>query len=230
MADRNALHCGNCLSLSQHSHRHVRCARISVRAGISQTGFLPYLSCSAELSGDRVLEDCPEWRQGPKLIAFISGPPCPQRTTSLRPRSHGRATRCHRPAADSVDASEEQLIGFWLHGKSPNTIRAYRQDITAFRAFIGKPIRLAYLGDLQRYTDALIGSPASCAWRLQAVKPLLSLAARMGFTRFNIGAAIRPPRPDERLAENAVGTRIAARPPHRSRRAQLTHRALTSSE
>jgi hypothetical protein len=51
------------------------------------------------------------------------------------------------------DATEEQLIGLWLHGKSPNTIRAYRRDIAAFRAFIGKPIRLAYLGDLQRYAD-----------------------------------------------------------------------------
>jgi hypothetical protein len=48
------------------------------------------------------------------------------------------------------DATEEQLIELWLHGKSPNTIRAYDQDIAAFRAFIGKPIRLTYLGDLAR--------------------------------------------------------------------------------
>lgn len=52
------------------------------------------------------------------------------------------------------DTTEEQLIRLWLHGKTENTIRAYRQDIAAFRAFIGKPIRLAYLGDLQRYVDA----------------------------------------------------------------------------
>jgi hypothetical protein len=71
------------------------------------------------------------------------------------------------------DATEEQLIGLWLHGKSANTIRAYRRDIAAFRAFIGKPIRLSYLGDLQRYADALAGSPASCARRLLVVKSLL---------------------------------------------------------
>jgi integrase/recombinase XerD len=65
------------------------------------------------------------------------------------------------PTPIPPDATEEQLIGLWLHGKSPNTIRAYRRDIAAFRAFIGKPIRLAYLGDLQRYADALGGSPAS---------------------------------------------------------------------
>jgi len=111
------------------------------------------------------------------------------------------------PTPIPADATEEQLIALWLHGKSPNTIRAYRRDIAAFRAFIGKPIRLAYLGDLQRYADALAGSPASCARRLLVVKSLLSFAARMGFTPFNIGAAIRPPRPDDRLAERILDER-----------------------
>jgi integrase/recombinase XerD len=111
------------------------------------------------------------------------------------------------PTPIPPDATEEQLIGLWLHGKSANTVRAYRRDIAAFRAFIGKPIRLAYLGDLQRYADALAGSPASCARRLLVVKSLLSFASRMGFTPFNIGAAIRPPRPDDRLAERILDER-----------------------
>jgi hypothetical protein len=42
------------------------------------------------------------------------------------------------PTPIPPDATEEQLIGLWLHGKSPNTIWAYRRDIAAFRAFIGK--------------------------------------------------------------------------------------------
>ena len=33
------------------------------------------------------------------------------------------------PTPIPPDATEEQLIGLWLHGKSPNTIRAYRRDI-----------------------------------------------------------------------------------------------------
>jgi integrase/recombinase XerD len=108
------------------------------------------------------------------------------------------------PTPIPPDATEEQLIELWLHGKSPNTIRAYRRDIAAFRAFIGKPIRLAYLGDLQRYADALTGSPASSARRLLVVKSLLSFAARMGFTSFNIGAAIRPPRLSNRRLQATV--------------------------
>jgi hypothetical protein len=42
------------------------------------------------------------------------------------------------PTPIPPDATEEQLIGLWLHGKSGNTIRAYRRDVAAF---IGKPIR-----------------------------------------------------------------------------------------
>jgi integrase/recombinase XerD len=72
---------------------------------------------------------------------------------------------------------------------------------------IGKPIRLAYLSDLQRYADSLEGSPASRARRLLTLKSLLSFAAKMGYTPFNVGAAIRPPRPDDRLAERILHER-----------------------
>lgn len=112
-----------------------------------------------------------------------------------------------QPLPISLDATEEHLIELWLHGKSPNTIRAYRQDVAAFRACIGKPIRQASLLDLQRYADTLQGAPASRARRLLAVKSLLSFAARMGYAPFNVGAAIRPPRPDDRLAERILQER-----------------------
>ena len=97
-----------------------------------------------------------------------------------------------QPLPIPPDATEELLLELWLHGKSPNTVRAYRRDVAEFRACIGKPIRLAYLRDLQRYADSLQGSLASRARRLLAVKSLLSFAARMGYTPFNVGAAIRP--------------------------------------
>jgi integrase/recombinase XerD len=112
-----------------------------------------------------------------------------------------------QPLPIPLDATEEHLIELWLHGKSPNTIRAYRQDVAAFRACIGKPIRQASLLDLQRYADTLQGSNASRARRLLAVKSLLSFAARMGYAPFNVGAAIRPPRPDDRLAERMLQER-----------------------
>jgi hypothetical protein len=152
----------------------------------------------------------------PLIIGIIFGSsmpadplPAPPAVLVTQPTAAAQpiAPSAFRPTPIPPDATEEQLIGLWLHGKSANTIRAYRLDVATFRAFIGKPIRLAYFGDLQRYTDALTGSPASCARRPLVVKSLLSFAARMGFTPFNIGAAIRPPRPDDRLAERILDER-----------------------
>jgi hypothetical protein len=48
------------------------------------------------------------------------------------------------------DTTDAELVALWLHGKSPNTIRAYGDDVAAFRRFTGKPLRATYLTDLQR--------------------------------------------------------------------------------
>jgi len=105
------------------------------------------------------------------------------------------------------NTTEEELIELWLHGKSPHTIRTYRREITVFRATIGKPIRLIYLSELQRYADTLGGANATRARKLLTIKSLLSFAARLGYMPFNVGAAIRPPRPDSRLAERILDER-----------------------
>ena len=36
-----------------------------------------------------------------------------------------------------TDTSDAQLIEVWLHGKSPHTQRAYREDVMAFVQFLG---------------------------------------------------------------------------------------------
>jgi len=102
------------------------------------------------------------------------------------------------------DTTEEQLLALWLHGKSADTVRAYRSDVDAFRALIGKPLRSTYLFDLQRYADSLEGAQATRARRILAIKSLLSFAARMGYTPFNVGAALRAPKLEDRLAERIL--------------------------
>ena len=91
-------------------------------------------------------------------IEITGGPPCPPDPLPAHPAVLAATPSPIAPLPIPPDATEDQLIGLWLHGKSANTSRAYRRDIAAFRAFIGKPIRLAYLGDLQRYAEALAGS------------------------------------------------------------------------
>jgi hypothetical protein len=71
------------------------------------------------------------------------------------------------------DTTDAELVALWLHGKSPNTIRAYGDDVAAFRRFTGKPLRATYLSDLQRYADSLVGAPATRGRRLKTLKSLL---------------------------------------------------------
>jgi hypothetical protein len=81
--------------------------------------------------------------------------------------------------------------------KSPHTIRAYGDDVAAFRRFIGKPLRATYLSDRQRYADSLVGAPATRGRRLK----------RMGYLPFNAGAAIHGPALEQKLAERILSER-----------------------
>jgi integrase/recombinase XerD len=105
------------------------------------------------------------------------------------------------------DTTDAELVALWLHGKSPNTIRAYGDDVAAFRRFTGKPLRATYLSDLQRYADSLVGAPATRGRRLKTLKSLLSFATRMGYLPFNAGAAIHGPALEQKLAERILSER-----------------------
>jgi integrase/recombinase XerD len=105
------------------------------------------------------------------------------------------------------DTTDAELVALWLHGKSPHTIRAYGDDVAAFRRFTGKPLRATYLSDLQRYADSLVGAPATRGRRLKTLKSLLSFATRMGYLPFNAGAAIHGPALEQKLAERILSER-----------------------
>jgi integrase/recombinase XerD len=106
------------------------------------------------------------------------------------------------------DTTDAELVTLWLHGKSPHTIRAYGDDVAAFRRFTGKPLRATYLSDLQRYADSLVGAPATRGRRLKTLKSLLSFATRVvGYLPFNAGAAIHGPALEQKLAERILSER-----------------------
>ncbi len=105
------------------------------------------------------------------------------------------------------DTTDAQLVALWLHGKSPHTIRAYGDDVAAFAAFTGKPLRATRLSDLQRYADNLVGAPATRARRLRSLKSLLSFATRLGYLPFNAGAVVRGPALEQKLAERILTER-----------------------
>jgi integrase/recombinase XerD len=108
-------------------------------------------------------------------------------------------------APTDADATDEQLIALWLHGRSKHTQRAYRRDAELLRAFVGgKPLRAITLGDLQAFADSLTGEGSSRGRHLASVKSLLSFASKLGATPFNVGAALRKPGARDTLADRIL--------------------------
>ncbi len=133
----------------------------------------------------------------------------------------------------SIGAADRdaELIGLWLHGRSPHTQRAYRADVRRFLCFAGKGLHQATLADLQAFADALarevaapaegtlVGPPsvsdpetaprpplcaASRARILSSVKSVLAFGHRLGLLPVDVGAALRLPGLRSRLAERIL--------------------------
>src|SRR5687768_1099322 len=92
--------------------------------------------------------------------------------------------------------SDQQLLGLWLHGRSENTLEAYKRDIARFMGFLAdKALAQVTLGDLQAYSDSVTGLEASSKARLlSTVKSLFSFGHKIGYLPFNPAAAVALPR------------------------------------
>src|SRR5438094_10598428 len=91
------------------------------------------------------------------------------------------------PARNEQASSDEQLLKLWLHGRGPNTQRAYGSDVSRFRSVVNKPLHTVTLADLQDFADSLQGlAPASQCRVLSSVKSLLAFGHR-GYEAFNAG-------------------------------------------
>lgn len=100
---------------------------------------------------------------------------------------------------------DAELVRLWLHGRSAETQAAYRGDVRAFLAGVGRPLRAVTLGDLQDYADTLAGlKPATQARKLAAVRSLFSFGHRLGYLPFNVGAVVRLPSIKSDLAERIM--------------------------
>src|SRR5947209_7234668 len=123
-------------------------------------------------------------------------------------------------------SSDEQLLKLWLHGRSPNTQRAYGSDVSRFRSFVGKSLQAVKLADLQDFADSLTElAPASQCRVLSSVKSLLSFGHRIGYLAFDVGRPLRLPanrnRLSERILAEAAIHKILALEPSRRNRALL---------
>ena len=123
-------------------------------------------------------------------------------------------------------STDEQLLKLWLHGRSPNTQRAYGRDASRFRSFVGKSLQAVTLADLQDFADTLTElAPASQCRVLSSVKSLVSFGHRIGYLAFDVGRPLRLPAYRNRLSERILGEgaihKILALEPSRRNRVLL---------
>src|SRR5438046_2864736 len=130
------------------------------------------------------------------------------------------------PATNRQATSDEQLLKLWLHGRGPNTQRAYRGDAARFLTLVAKPLQAVTLADLQDFADTLTGlAPATQCRVLSSVKSLLAFGHRIGYLAFDVGRPLRLPANRNRLSERILGEgaihKILALEPSRRNRALL---------
>jgi integrase/recombinase XerD len=104
-------------------------------------------------------------------------------------------------------ATDAQLVGLWIHGRPPQTMRAYAADARRFLSFVGKPIHGITLGDIQAYADQLEASGIATATRhrrLAVVKSLFAFGHRIGYLQFDVSRPIRLPAIRETLPERIL--------------------------
>lgn len=101
--------------------------------------------------------------------------------------------------------SDEHLITLWLHGRGRHTQRAYAADLRRFQEFARESLQKVRLDDLQRFVDSLEGlADASRARTIATIKSLFGFAHRIGYLRFDVGAAITTPKTRNRLSERIL--------------------------
>lgn len=108
------------------------------------------------------------------------------------------------PQKGGISPPDKMLIKTWLHGKSPNTRRAYERHAYAMLIFAGKPLANVALADLQAWADSLNGAGSSRRLALAAVKSLTAYGAEMEMLQRNVGQAIKLERGRDSLHERIL--------------------------
>src|SRR5207253_3192720 len=95
------------------------------------------------------------------------------------------------------DPDVEGFLALLAARRSPRTVEAYRRDLAALRAFLGKPVGAATTDDLERYTaqlraDGLAGS--TIARRTAAARSFYGHLQLLGSRTDNPAAGVRLPR------------------------------------
>lgn len=109
---------------------------------------------------------------------------------------------------------DKAFLRTWLHGKSAGTQSNYREAMQRFFGLVGKPLREVALADVQAFADSLAESdlnPSTQGRLLIAVKSVFSFGYKLGYLPFNVGALVKPPKLEDKLAERIMSEQAMAR-------------------
>ncbi len=108
---------------------------------------------------------------------------------------------------DRAATATEQLLNMWLHGKSPRTQQYYRLYAQRFLEFVGKPLNLVSLAEVQGFATSLEESGLSVSTQrtiLAAVKSLLSFGLKSEILPRNVGTLVKLPEAPDTLSERLL--------------------------
>ncbi len=149
------------------------------------------------------------------VVGSVSAPPVHERSVAAPPRG---ALLPPKSAGPSVSLPARFLRHLEVHkGFSPETLRAYRNDLDHFMAFLGDEARIAGGGVdvplMRRYlaemTDAGL-SRRTLARRLACLRTFYRWLMREGIADRSPAALLRSPRPERRLPAILDESEVAA--------------------
>jgi len=125
------------------------------------------------------------------------------------------------------DPELESFLALLAARRAPRTVDAYRRDLTALRAHLGRPISGATLEELERYTAELRAgglSAATLARRTAAARTFFRHLQLIGAREDNPAAEVALPRRTRKLPQTALAGRGRA-----ADRRRLGHDAALAS-
>ncbi len=107
----------------------------------------------------------------------------------------------------SPAAAQHQLIEMWVHGKSLRTAQSYRRAAYQFLDFVGKPLHLVTIAEIQAFVTQLQHHDISASTQrniIASVKSLLSFGNKIGVLPVNAGAPVSPPKVKDTLNQRII--------------------------
>jgi len=113
----------------------------------------------------------------------------------------------NKGATKKAFSATEQLLNLWLHGKSPPTQQYYRLYAMRFISFVGKPLHLVTLAEVQGFASTLEEQGLAKSTQrtiMAAIRSLISFGNKSEVLPRNVGALVELPEAPDTLNERLL--------------------------